>query len=183
MTEIVKIGQYSFELNFSDEAYNRRRDYFNNVGCDNIDDDKLTEPERDLLNALGIDRIMERSLHKFMPDFFQSLRICNTDTKLTLSKSCELPYYIIWSTLFANTKQTYERLEDIQKYQFDINSISRLIGDSIGDGYDASDSGIGGTDSLFKLMYIPNIYDKLFTLMYEDNRVYNNLFKLIYKPR
>lgn len=195
-TEIIKIGQHDFTLNFSENAYRRRSNYYknfdsnidvnkfvplkDNIDSENFDVEGLTNSERALLSALGIDNIMERSLQKYMPDFFQSLLDCNTDTKLTLSKQCELPYFIIWSTLFANKRETYKRLEDAVKSDFDIDSIARLIHNSLrSDEYNTISQ---ESMALFKLMPVPNIYAKLFTLIYEDNKIYDNLFTLIYKP-
>ena len=70
----------------------------------------LTAEEQRILTTLGIDEGMEAGLRPYMSDFFKTLPICTTDASLKLSKACEVPYYVIWSTAFANKEHTKARI-------------------------------------------------------------------------
>lgn len=77
--------------------------------------DGLTEQEQKILTSLGIDGKMEKTLKPYMAKFFEKLPVCNTDASLRLSKDCEVPYYVVWSTLFANRAETSDRFNKNRK--------------------------------------------------------------------
>jgi hypothetical protein len=104
----VQIANKRFSIGFG-EADNMRRIAFFRGDVDVA----LTPDEIALLTALGIDDTMKMSLRPQLAEFFQSLKECRNDTSLTLSSKCEMPYFIIWSVLFANRRETQRRiLED-----------------------------------------------------------------------
>jgi hypothetical protein len=75
----------------------------------------LTADEQRILTTLGIDETMESTLRPYMPEFFKALPGCHTDASLRLSKACEVPYYVIWSTTFANRENTKARIAQNKK--------------------------------------------------------------------
>lgn len=77
--------------------------------------DQLTEQETKILRSLGIDEQMENTMKPYMATFFEKLPQCNTDASLRLSRECEVPYYVVWSTLFANRTNTAERFQENKK--------------------------------------------------------------------
>ena len=105
----MQISNQSFSIGFSAEDNTRRQAYFRNKSG------QLTDQERAVLNALGIDSILEESLKPHLAEFFQKLAICNGDISLLLRKQCEVPYFVVWSALFANRKETQRRLNENKK--------------------------------------------------------------------
>lgn len=75
----------------------------------------LTDDEQRILTTLGIDETMESTLRPYMPEFFKALPGCHTDASLRLSKACEVPYYVIWYTTFANKQNTKARIDQNKK--------------------------------------------------------------------
>jgi hypothetical protein len=109
----VQIANQRFSIGFGEADNMRRISYFRG----DIDA-SLTPDEIALLTALGIDDTMKMSLRPQLAEFFQSLKECRNDTSLTLSSKCEMPYYIIWSVLFANRRETQRRiLEDAAEHR------------------------------------------------------------------
>ena len=105
----MQLGAKSFILDRGIPAYKRRSDYFlRNRGS-------LTRDEQAVLDAIGIDKEMETRLKAYMPTFFDVLPDCQTDTSLFLSKTCEVPYFVVWSTKFAERHQTMTRIKEASK--------------------------------------------------------------------
>ena len=103
----VQLANQRFAIGFQEADNLRRIAHFRDGSA------PLTGDELALLAALGIDAPMVWSLRPQLAEFFQSLEHCRNDTSLTLSSACELPYFIIWSVLFANRRETQRRiLED-----------------------------------------------------------------------
>ena len=75
----------------------------------------LSEEEKRILTSLGIDESMESVLQPYMPEFFKALPKCHTDASLRLNNACEVPYYVLWSTAFANREYTNKRIEQNKK--------------------------------------------------------------------
>jgi len=86
----------------------RREKYFQNPASGA----KLTDEEIRVLSSLGIDSAMEQTLRPYLKEFFDELPHCTTDASLRLSRKCEVPYYVIWSTEFANHAQKVERANE-----------------------------------------------------------------------
>jgi hypothetical protein len=105
-TVTMQLGNMSFNLDRGIPAYSRRSDYFlRNQG-------KLTKDEQSVLDAIGIDKEMESRLKAYLPKFFDVLPDCQTDASLYLSKTCEVPYFVVWSTKFAERHQTLTRIQE-----------------------------------------------------------------------
>lgn len=120
------LANEAFTLGTSIGDSERRRRYYRDGS------QQLTMEEKRILKSLGIDEEMESTLAPYMPSFFDLLPKCNTDTNVLLSKDCEIPYYVIWSTLFANRASTETRIK-INKNQktprtlFDVAQNSAFI--------------------------------------------------------
>jgi hypothetical protein len=103
------LANESFTLGTDPKDSVRRELYFQNPAKS-----KLTDDEIRVLTKLGIDNTMQQVLRPFLTKFFEELPHCTTDASLLLSKSCEVPYYVIWSTEFANHEQTVERINALK---------------------------------------------------------------------
>jgi hypothetical protein len=109
---VVQLANKRFSIGFQEADNLRRIAHFRDGSA------SLTADEFALLAALGIDTGMVLSLRPQLAEFFQSLEHCRNDTSLTLSSACELPYFIIWSVLFANRRETQRRiLEDAASHR------------------------------------------------------------------
>lgn len=83
----------------------------------------LKAEERIILDSIGIDSILEKQLASYLPEFFDSLPKCSTDTQMMLNKDCETAYYVLWATMYAAHKKLKERIQtDPHVYQPDIQS-------------------------------------------------------------
>ena len=102
----IQLGEKAFNLDRSIDAYSRRSAYFlNKTGS-------LSKDEQDILISLGIDKSMEKRMSAYLPQFFDVLPDCQTDTSVYLNKQCEVPYYVIWSTKFAEGQRIQERIDN-----------------------------------------------------------------------
>jgi hypothetical protein len=61
---------------------------------------------------MGIDCAMENTLKPYLAEFFDVLPKCQSDTAVVLSKECEVPYYVLWATKFAEHANTLERIKE-----------------------------------------------------------------------
>jgi hypothetical protein len=104
MSDSITIGTKKFPIGQTEEDRSRRHDYFTR------EKGTLTPSEEGLLAALGIDEEMMDSYRLWLPDFFINLPACQTDTALILSKSCEIPHYILWSVMFRSNQATQARI-------------------------------------------------------------------------
>jgi len=92
----VQLGKHSFTLNNTLEDKVRRETYFKNG------QGSLTQQEQAILDSIGITKPVESTLKLYLAEFFEKLPLCQTDTSLVLSKECEVPHYVVWSSLFGS---------------------------------------------------------------------------------
>ncbi len=71
----------------------------------------LKQEEIKILKALGFDRDLLGKLGDYLPEFFDSLPSCSTDTAMLLKKDCETAYFVLWSVMFAAQTALAERLK------------------------------------------------------------------------
>jgi len=93
-----------YNINITPADRIRRTLYFQNGST------QLTADERTLLDDLGFDPILELSLRTHLPDFFNQLPKCQSNTSLVLDNSCQIPHFIMWSILFHNHTNTLRRM-------------------------------------------------------------------------
>lgn len=121
MGSVVNIGGNSYYIKTGEEEDERRRAYFiEHTG-------KLEEPEKDLLDDLGIDELMQDSLKHYLPEFFSKLDRCGSDTALVLRSECEVPYYVVWSALFANRTETAQRLAEAAGVEDQMSTLDQAM--------------------------------------------------------
>jgi hypothetical protein len=106
MSKTFTLGNETFTISTDLLDSARRERYFQNPNSGA----ELTDEEKRVLNSLGIDALMEQNLRPYLKEFFDELPHCTTDASLRLSRRCEVPYYVIWSTEFANHVQKVERV-------------------------------------------------------------------------
>ncbi len=106
MASKVQISNQTFTIGFTTQDDTRREAYFRDGST------QLTDQEKAVLAALGIDAILEKSLKPHLAEFFRKLATCSSDTNLILQKECEVPYFVVWSALFANRKETQRRFNE-----------------------------------------------------------------------
>jgi hypothetical protein len=106
MSTTVQLGNQTFHYNNTKADHERRTLYFKHQSGATLD-----AGEQEILDALGVDKSTEEALAPHLADFFRLLPDCSTPTSLTLSKRCELPYYVLWSIMFANKQTVEKRLE------------------------------------------------------------------------
>lgn len=165
MADIVEIGNQSFLIGFDEDDDIRRKTYFRDgsgIG--------LTEQESNLLVSLGFDKLLEKSLAPQLPQFFMDLKQCSNDASIHLKKECELPYYVVWSALFHNQKETRRRLDDNMKAEKAMSDLDDAMTRAL-----LNDLKPKQTDpiiQLFSLILLPergtqrkNVVNELFTLM------------------
>lgn len=149
----VQLGNKTFAIGFSDADNERRRQYFLDHST------QLTDQEQALLDALGIDVVMENILRLDLPIFFQKLAQCNSDASLVLKKECEIPYYVIWTTLLKNGQETSRRLKENQKITTGVSDISDAVTSQlISDLRPARKNVI---EQLFTLMIVSSVPEEL----------------------
>ena len=110
MTALIQLGKQSFSIGTTLKDKVRRESYFKGLG-----DDALTKEEEGILTVLGIDTDIEDKLRSYLAEFFDELPNCQTDTSLLLNKKCEVPHYVIWSTLFDKYTRGDKALKDNRK--------------------------------------------------------------------
>jgi len=155
MASSVKLSNRTFQIGFSDDD-NTRRNLFFREGSESS---QLTDQEQELLDAIGIDEIMAESLKPYLADFFKSLQKCNNDTSLVLNTDCELPYFILWSVLFYNQKETETRLALDQAQHKPITDLGDAMLDELLSELSTSSAGSAASDP----------FQTIFTLMVSDS--------------
>lgn len=138
----VMLANKSFTYGMSLSDIDRRMKYSN-------DSAKLLPEELAILRELGIDEEMESRLKAYIPDFFEALPECQSDMSVQLNKKCEVPYYVLWSAMFADRQDTAKRVKDNKK--------------DIGTTSDIDLAMTGATVDSFK--GTPSIVDSIFTLI------------------
>ncbi|NBQ47841.1 MAG: hypothetical protein EBU33_05225 [Sphingobacteriia bacterium] len=112
MTSIVTLANQSYTIGITPVDSERRRLYFKDP---NAYPKLLNAEEQRVLNELGIDDKMKKLLAEYLADFFDALPKCQSDAAVTLDAACEIPYYVLWATKFAEREQAVERLEEQDK--------------------------------------------------------------------
>lgn len=112
MTSIVTLANKSYTVGTTAVDSERRRLYFQNPSAY---PKLLNVEERRLLKEMGIDCATENTLKPFLAEFFDVLPKCQSDSAIVLSKECEVPYYILWATKFAERENTLERIRENEK--------------------------------------------------------------------
>lgn len=169
MSATFSLGNETFSIGTELADSVRREQYFKNPNGKH----QLTKEEERVLTSLGIDKSMEQTLRPYLRDFFDQLPSCTSDLKLRLNKSCEIPYYVIWSTEFAKHAQTVDRVDNYPQKktqtQLKMAKTEAIISaikppSDKGDDYDklftlipASSRSTGSTSSM-------DLFEKAFTL-------------------
>jgi hypothetical protein len=107
MTTITLANKH-FTLGLTAGDQVRRESYFRDPSNPAY---SLVEDEQRILDALGIDAVMETSMRPYLAKFFDALPGCQTDASMILSSACEIPYYVIWSTQFGARQASKDRFE------------------------------------------------------------------------
>ncbi len=163
-TAVIHLGNKSFRLFVSETDKQRRILYSKEQpGGD------LTGDEREILNSLGVDAVLENALRPYLAEFFNTLQHCNTDSKLILNKECEAAHYVVWSTLFNMKKDTKKRMDENKaKYP---------------GGTDLNVAMIGTLTDEFQASPYASFINQLFTLKFktlpeDDAKFIQNMFTL-----
>jgi hypothetical protein len=163
-TAVIHLGNKSFRL-FVSETDKERRILYSKEKPGG----ELTGNEREILNSLGVDDVLEKSLRPYLAEFFNTLQHCNTDSKLILNKECETAHYVVWSTLFNMKQDTQKRInENKAKYP---------------GGTDLNVAMIGTLTDEFRANSSASFINQLFTLKFktlpeDDSKFIQNLFTL-----
>jgi len=112
MTSIVTLANQSYTIGTTPVDSERRRLYFKDP---NSYPKLLNAEEQRVLNELGIDDRMKKLLAEYLADFFDALPNCQSDAAVALDASCEVPYYVLWATKFAERQQAVELLKEQDK--------------------------------------------------------------------
>ena len=75
----------------------------------------LKNEESEILDAIGIKGDTLTRMANYMPEFFDSLPACSTDTSLYLNKKCETAYFVLWSTMFALEQESRRQKEENER--------------------------------------------------------------------
>lgn len=118
MSTTVQLGNQAFHYNNTNADHDRRVQYFKHQSGAVLD-----PSEQEILTALGIDKATEDSLAPYLAEFFRLLPQCSSPASLLLNKRCELPYYVLWSVMFANNQVTQQRLAKQGPVPSDINIV------------------------------------------------------------
>jgi hypothetical protein len=163
-TSVIHLGNKSFIVPFSESDIQRRIDYSKDVpGA------VLNNEERTVLKSLGVDDMLEKALKPYLGEFFNTLKHCNTDSKLILNKECETAHYVIWSTLFNMKKDTQKRIDENKR--------------NYPGGTDLNVAMIGTLTDEFRSTQGTAFFNKLFTLKLKttpevDSSPFQTLFTL-----
>lgn len=118
MSESITIGTNTFRIGQRESDRSRRQQYFKSgTGS-------LTPDEGKLLTALGIDSELQDAYKLWLPTFFEQLPVCQSDTPLILSKSCEVPHFILWSVMFRSNQATQARVAQYRVAHEPLSDIS-----------------------------------------------------------
>lgn len=109
MTSIVTLANQSYTIGTTPVDSERRRLYFKDP---NAYPKLLNAEEQRVLNELGIDDKMTKLLAEYLADFFDALPKCQSDASVALDAACEIPYYVLWATKFAERQEAVDRLEE-----------------------------------------------------------------------
>jgi len=109
MAATFSLANETFTIGLEAIDVARRREYFRNGST------SLSVEEKRILETLGIDSALEQTMSPYLADFFDALPKCHTDTQIMLNKSCEVPYYVLWTTQFANRHMTESRIAKQKK--------------------------------------------------------------------
>jgi len=149
MSATVKLANKTFTIGTTLADKARRSDYVRDLSL------TLSKEEQAVLKAVGVGEDMEARLRPYMPDFFDALPDCQTDTSLYLHKKCEVPYYVLWSSMFADRLSTEKRIAS-------------------GKTKPMSDLDAAMTESMVKgLASTPSKVDEIFTLLLKHPAVDN----------
>ena len=81
----IRIAGKIFNLSFSELDNLRRFEYFRNYGEPTKSQTvSLTSEENRLLEALQINDLFKRQFRQYLPNFFNNLQSCNSDTSIFL---------------------------------------------------------------------------------------------------
>jgi hypothetical protein len=105
----ITLANQHFTIGQSSDDKLRRDQYFRNPEQPEY---QLTDDERKVLLAVGIDGILESTLRPYLAKFFDVLPSCQTDAAMMLAKNCEVPYYVIWSARFGARQGAKGRFEE-----------------------------------------------------------------------
>lgn len=183
MSTTVQLGNQTFHYNNTKADHERRVLYFKHQSGATLD-----AGEQDILDSLGVDKETEESLAPYLADFFHVLPDCSTPTSLTLSKKCELPYYVLWSIMFANKQTTEKRLETQGRAPSQLNiAAATSIIDELKPA--VPENFIPPGSATKKLVTTTASINKLFTLMLTTPAISNNvedsmrrIFTLMLRP-
>lgn len=161
----ITLGNQTFNLGTAMADEMRRTAYF--MGDTSA---KLTDDEIRILQSLGIDDEMQNRLKSELPAFFAQLPECQTDTELILSTKCEIPYYVVWTTLFKNKIATDERITAHAAAHPPVSDLETAMHGKMIQGLSA---------------YNPDVYDELFTPInsvspVDSNEQIKRMFTLIF---
>lgn len=166
MSKTFSLANESFTLSTELKDSIRREQYFQNPKSGA----QLNAEELRLLSTLGIDTSMEQTLRPYLRDFFDELPNCTSDASLRLSRKCEIPYYVIWATEFANHSQKVNRVNDYPEHKTRAQIVM------------AEDGAI--IDELKPVPEKIDEYDKLFTLVPVSKKsvaVSSNLYEKVFR--
>ena len=109
---LITLANKPFELKIAPPDSARRRKYFIDLVNETTPTVSLTKGEQGILEALGIDLAVQRRLAPHFADFFDALPSCQSGAELYLSKRCEIPYFVLWSTLFEAQTELERRVKE-----------------------------------------------------------------------
>lgn len=167
----IVLGNQTFVIDTSIYANARRELYFQQYPHAAADV-KLTKEEERLLAALGIDAPMITSMRMYMATFFEQLPTCQTDSSLMLSRACEVPHYVVWSTQFAKLNKLSAQVDAEYARHPPRADIEIAIDDAILHSIRPKTRELGTYDQLFQLVRVAPAthiepvtdYDRLFAL-------------------
>jgi hypothetical protein len=127
----------------------------------------LTADEKAILAAVGIDEPVQESLKAYLPTFFDVLPDCQTDSSLYLNKKCDVPYFVLWSTKFAERQSAMDRLKENKEKTNTMSDYDMVIHKAV----------------ISEMKPKVTIYDELFTIVQNETKHkpfrYNDLFVLL----
>ena len=143
----INLGGRPFQLDVGGQAFLRRSLYFlHKKGS-------ITKNDQDILDAIGIDSHMEDMLKRYLPQFFERLPNCQSYSSMYLSKQCEIPYFVIWVSKFAERTRSKERIDEHKQLKV-ISDYNTAVDKTIVNSLHGKLTDI---DQLFALIRIPNI--------------------------
>jgi len=148
MDTVVQLANKSVSYGNSPADKLRRKEYFlNRKG-------NLSPQEIGILGALGIDTDVQESMRQYLPEFFEKLPNCSDDTRLSLSTTCEVPYYVLWSAMFNRYDKHAKQLKALKDTNKTVSQLEHAMTNSL----------IAKLTSV-----VPDPVRKLFTLLITDS--------------